>query len=363
MKLFKNKTLSVLTNNGFKHFEGVAYLGKKVVWRLETKAGWWIEATVDHKIYYNDNSCKEISDFLPGDDVQTEYGTDIVTKCYSTHTKKDVYDIVGVDGINRFYGNDVLVSNCKFIIFEETLINASKLAKLQGENPIRTDGHVRWWKNIDPAKSYVVGLDPAMGTGGDYAAIQVIELPSLIQVAEWQHNRSIIEKQIKTLKDILEYIEAEGAAEIFWSIENNTLGEAGLAVIRAVGEDVFPGTMVHDPVKTSAGRNYRKGFTTTAKSKIEACSKLKAWVESERLTINSRNLVSELKTYIAHSNSYEAKQGCTDDLVASLLLIVRMVNVVATWDDSILYSISSSFERNELDRPDEEDYIRPLPIL
>ena len=41
-----------------------------------------------------------------------------------------------------------------------------------------------------------------MGTGGDYAAIQVFELPTYKQIAEWRHNTTPIPAQIRILKDI-----------------------------------------------------------------------------------------------------------------------------------------------------------------
>ena len=49
-----------------------------------------------------------------------------------------------------------------------------------------------------------------MGTGGDYAAIQVIELPTYKQVAEWRHNTTPIPGQIRVLKDICDYIQCHG---------------------------------------------------------------------------------------------------------------------------------------------------------
>ena len=51
---------------------------------------------------------------------------------------------------------------------------------------------------------HIVGLDPAMGTGGDYSAIEVWSLiPELVQVAEWQSNRTDVRGQVKTMHDIL----------------------------------------------------------------------------------------------------------------------------------------------------------------
>ena len=52
-------------------------------------------------------------------------------------------------------------------------------------------------------------LDPAMGTGGDFAAIQIIELPTYKQIGEWRHNQTAIPGQIRILRDICNYIKEE----------------------------------------------------------------------------------------------------------------------------------------------------------
>ena len=66
------------------------------------------------------------------------------------------------------------------------------LSTLEGKEPTMNMGQTRWYKKINPQATYVVALDPAMGTGGDAAAIQVFELPSFEQVAEWKHNMTAI---------------------------------------------------------------------------------------------------------------------------------------------------------------------------
>ena len=40
---------------------------------------------------------------------------------------------------------------------------------MEGVDPIINMGQVRWYKKPMPGKSYVIGLDPSMGTGGDFA--------------------------------------------------------------------------------------------------------------------------------------------------------------------------------------------------
>jgi hypothetical protein len=197
-----------------------------------------------------------------------------------------------------------------------------------------------------------------MGTGGDNAAIQIFELPSVKQVGEWNHNKTTVEDQIRTLRGILEEIHNQGRPELYWSVESNTLGEAALVVIRETGEERFPGTMLHDPKNKLAGRTRRAGFVTTNKSKLEACAKLKYLVESGRMTLNSKVLISELKTFVSRSNTYEARPGQTDDLIMRTLLFLRMADFISTWDDGAYQNINSSVASAE-----ELSYDTPMPIM
>lgn len=246
---------------------------------------------------------------------------------------------------------------CKFISFEETLINPIFLSEMRGINPKLNMGQSRWYK--DPCKdhTYVVSLDPSLGTGGNSAAIQVFELPSFEQVAEWNHNLTPIQGQIKIMKEILTYISdcigTENNNNIYWSIENNTIGEAGLVCIKEVGEESFPGLFLCEPSQKGHTRRFRRGFNTTHKSKITAASRMKYLIESSKLKIYSKKLISELKTYIATGVSFKAKQGNEDDLVAALLLIMRMSKVISDWDPEIFetYSTRSNFSEEEFDFP------------
>ena len=72
---------------------------------------------------------------------------------------------------------------------------------MKGIEPIHKTGQARWYEKINKNSTYVVGLDPAMGTGGDYSAIEVVI--QLVQVAEWQSNRTDVRGQVKTMHDIL----------------------------------------------------------------------------------------------------------------------------------------------------------------
>jgi len=212
--------------------------------------------------------------------------------------------------------------DCEFIIADETLISPSMLFELEGIEPTYKQGQVRWYKKPEKDKIYVVALDPSLGTGGDPSAIQIFEANTTTQIAEWKHNMTTIPEQVRLLKQITDYIsDITGEPNnIYYSIENNTLGEAALISLQEYGEHNMKGIFLSE-----SGVRKRKGYNTTHKTKLAACAKLKHLIESKKMKINSRSLISELKSFVANSGSYKAKIGETDDLVMSSLLAVRMM--------------------------------------
>lgn len=251
--------------------------------------------------------------------------------------------------------------NCEFLVYDETLINSIHLAGMEGRSPIMNMGQTRWYKNPSKDAIYAVALDPSLGTGGNCAGIEVFELPSFTQVAEWQHNLTPIQGQIRVLREILNYIKEcigeENVNNIYWSLENNNIGEAGLICIRDIGEENFPGLFVSEPIRKGHVRKFRKGFNTTHKTKISACARLKYLIESSKMKINSKPLISELKNFVAQGISFKGKLEEEDDLVSACLLIVRMSQVLSDWDSRVFEVYSSN------EAYDEEDFEPPMPIF
>lgn len=237
---------------------------------------------------------------------------------------------------------------CEFIIAEETLIAPSILIELEGIEPIDRMGQIRWYKKPERGNFYIVALDPSLGTGSDPAAIQIWEANTTTQIGEWKHNKTDIPNQIKLLSQINKYIE-ENTGEsnnIYYSIENNTIGEAALISLNEYGESNLPGIFLSDTGKK------RRGYTTTNRAKLAACAKLKTLVESKKMKINSKGLITELKSFIANGGSYAAKVGETDDLVMATLLIVRMLQTLGDYH----------YELDEHIR-DHQEIIEPLPFF
>ena len=353
--------LKVLTINGYQKFDGVAYMGYTAMFRLNLEGGLFIECTADHKIFTTEAAKAEVQHLMPGDTVCSLSGPVKVLEAYYTGEKKKVYDLIGVENGNRFYANNLLVSNCEFISIDETLISSLKLAAMFGIMPFRKTGQIRWYEPLENGRTYLVGLDPALGTGGDYGAIQIFSVPELTQVGEFQSNIDTIQEQMITLREILTEIEeACPESDIYYTIENNGVGQAAIMVLTEMTRDVeLPGILMNEPKKSRKGKYNRLGYTTTFSSKTTACVKLKRWIQEDMMKISSKNLVRELKGYIAKGTSagrttFEAKEGETDDLVDAALLVVRMVTEISKYDDGIFDDLKDNFN--------EEEYREPMPI-
>jgi hypothetical protein len=141
--------------------------------------------------------------------------------------------------------------------------------------------------------------------------------------------------------------------DVYYSVENNTLGEAALVSIEEFGEQNIKGVFLSEPSRAGNNRRYRKGFTTTNKSKLSACSKFKNLIETRKLHIASKSLISELKTFVASGSGYAAKIGETDDLVMSMLLAIRMATFLREFDPNLDEHLKDS----------SEDMLMPMPFI
>ena len=260
---------------------------------------------------------------------------------------------ITIDRFRREYG-------CEFVTADETLVNASTLLQLQGVEPIFKTGQTRWYDQIKANKTYLVALDPSAGVGKDFSCIQVYSLPDMAQVAEWTHNRTSIPQQVKTLQSIINFIHSEmrklgeqrGEPEIYFTLENNSWGEAAIVTIEEMGEDTFNGIWLHEP-KVKGVSRLRRGLNTNVRSKAMACTKLKSLVESNKLSLRSKTLIRQLKFFVAKGNSFEGKVGENDDAVMATILCVRMMQMVTRWDEEIGNLMKDEF----LEQHDE-----PMPI-
>lgn len=248
---------------------------------------------------------------------------------------------------------------CEFGSSDSGLIDRFVLRAVQEKvdlvNPTKV-GEIRWYSKPKKHACYLVSLDPSFGVGGDYAAIQVFQLPGMTQVAEWMSNRSDQHIQVRTLKHTLEIIDSElrdqgdKDPQIFWTFENNTVGEGIQVLLKDMDVDSLPGILVSE----KGAKPGRKGLFTSTRSKNVACQKFKLFLESGKMSLNSRELVRQLNFFVPSGGSFGAKLGEHDDLIAASLMCIRLIERVEqyTGDDNLTESM-------KLDM----DYAEPPPMF
>ena len=72
--------------------------------------------------------------------------------------------------------------------------------------------------------------------------------------------------------------------------------------------------------------------------------------------VASRNLLRELKTFIARGNTYAAKEGETDDLVMASILVIRMSQELINYEEKAYDYLLSE------DAYDDDDFVQPMPF-
>ena len=259
---------------------------------------------------------------------------------------------------------------CQFISSEALLISSLFLNKITNDikngKPIREIHDFTFWKHIKAGATYIIGVDPSGGGGNDFSVINIFNFPDLEQVAQYRRNTMNTNDVYNMLKNILLYIQGKGAT-VYFSVENNGVGEGIIALYEQDEQAPHEAVFISD----SKGNN-RRGFTTTSKSKIKSCITFKQLFESEIIKINSPILLTELKSYVRSKGSYAAQHGATDDCMASMLIIIRILLQMSTYDDNaydILYTndfgriTADEWENSTADKEFDEDDDTEIGIM
>jgi hypothetical protein len=266
--------------------------------------------------------------------------------------------------------------DCAFLSSDALLVDTRRLATIRPRPPVSENMGFRFWTNQigGRSKTYLVGVDPATGNGSDFTVIQVVEFPSLQQVAELRLNTISIPLIYAKIKWLLKYLRQpdpqRGRAEVVWSFERNGVGEALVAMIQ--NDDSRDGGVYLDGVELyseSSSSAERLGVYTSGKSKLISCMQLKNMLEkiSGGLTINSDICHFELQNFIAKGGSYAAKSGCTDDTIMALCVVMKLLNRLSGYDDrarALVYESVAPDADTSLGDPDQfGDDAPPVLIL
>lgn len=242
---------------------------------------------------------------------------------------------------NEFLSNDPLLF--------DTIVLANLSHRIDSFKPIGMKDEIVFFKQPQTGGTYLIGVDPATGSGEDFAAIEIYEFPSLEQVAEWRSNTMSSVLTYHQLKKILNMFERLQTT-VYFSVENNGVGEAIIALYEA--DESPPETAEF----VSEEGQKRKGMTTTGKSKMSACLLMKEMIERGAMTINSAILLREMKMYSRKAGSYAAKPGGTDDSISGSLIVLRMLNEISSYDQTAYDKLYAHAYVAPTSEYDENDY-------
>ena len=74
-----------------------------------------------------------------------------------------------------------------------------------------------------------------------------------------------------------------------------------------------------------SGTKTQLGVKMSKAVKKVGCSNLKTLIEEDKLMFNDYEIISELTTFIQKHNSFEAEEGCNDDLAMCLVIYSWLV--------------------------------------
>ena len=217
---------------------------------------------------------------------------------------------------------------CEFLGSVGTLINPSKLKILVYDDPIKRSKGLDVYENPIEDHSYLITVDVARGMGNDYSAFVVFDITEFPYrvVAKYKNN----EIRPMLFPSIINEV-ARGYDNAWLLIEVNDIGDQ---VANILHYDLEYDNILMCSMRGRAGQLVGSGFSgkksqlgvrTTAAVKKLGCSNLKLLIEDDKLFVNDYDIISELTTFAQRHNSFEAEEGCNDDLVMCLVIFAWLV--------------------------------------
>ena len=217
---------------------------------------------------------------------------------------------------------------CEFLGSVNTLISPAKLKNMVYEAPIVKNAGLDIYENTIPEHNYLMTVDVARGLGNDYSAFIVYDITNFPYkvVAKYRNN------EIKPMlfPNII-YDVARGYNNSFILCEVNDIGDQVASILHF---DLEYDNVLMCSMRGRAGQIVGSGFSgkksqlgvrMTAAVKKLGCSNLKTLLEDDKLLTVDYEIISELTTFSQKHNSFEAEEGCNDDLAMCLVIFAWLV--------------------------------------
>ena len=217
---------------------------------------------------------------------------------------------------------------CEFLGSVNTLISPAKLRNLVYEEPIQRNAGLDIYEDPKEQNNYLVTVDVARGMGNDYSAFivfDITEFPYKV-VAKYRNNEikpmlfpSVIDEVARAYNNAFILVEVNDIGDQVASILHFDLENENLLMCSMRGR---AGQIVGSGF---SGKKSQLGVRTTAAVKKLGCSNLKTLLEDDKILVSDYDIISELTTFAQRHNSFEAEEGCNDDLAMCLVIFSWLV--------------------------------------
>ena len=217
---------------------------------------------------------------------------------------------------------------CEFLGSVDTLIAPSKLKAMAYNDPVQTNGHLMVYETPIKKRDYIITVDVARGISKDYSAFVVFDITEFPYrvVAKYRDNEIKPMLFPSVIMDVaLAYNEA------FVLCEVNDIGDQVASILQydLEYENVLMCAMrgrSGQIVGTGfSGKKTQLGVKMSVTVKKVGCSNLKTLIEEDKLQILDYDIISELTTFVQKRQSFEAEEGCNDDLAMCLVIFSWLV--------------------------------------
>ena len=217
---------------------------------------------------------------------------------------------------------------CEFLGSVDTLIAPSKLRNLVYENPRTSNAGLDVYVEPEQKHDYLITVDVARGVEKDYSAFVVVDISNFPHkvVAKYRNNEvkpmlfpSIIYDVAKSYNDAFILCEVNDIGDQVASIINYDLEYENLLMCSMRGR---AGQVVGQGF---SGKKTQLGVKMSKTVKKVGSLNLKTIIETDKLLFSDYNILSELTTFIQKNNSFEAEEGCNDDLAMCLVIYAWLV--------------------------------------
>ena len=178
------------------------------------------------------------------------------------------------------------------------------------------------WDYPDPMRTYLVVADVARGDGQDFSAFHVMEIETMVQVAEFKDQLSTKEFARRLVSEGIKWNSALLVVEnanIGWDVVT-TIQEIGYSNLYYSPKSELVGTQIDLYVaKYDRGDGMVPGFGTNSRTRPLLINKARSFIEERTVVIRSQRLLDELRVFIWKGRENadaraQALQGYNDDL-------------------------------------------------